>query len=99
MLDDAAGDVHPALFNGIEDELDLTGVVELLELFVGDRGDLDVEGALREQCVAVPARADLLGGLGDLLAGADGVDQSDEADVGAGLLQPDRAGVGQHTAQ
>lgn len=64
MLDDAARDLHAALLDDVEDELDLPLVVELFELLVGDRGDLDVEGALRESGVAVPALAGLLLGLG-----------------------------------
>ncbi len=40
VLDDAAGDLHAALLDGVEDELHLTLVVELLELLVRDRGDL-----------------------------------------------------------
>ena len=80
----------PLCLDRVEDEPHLPLVVEHLELLVGDRRDLDVEGALREQGVAVPAGPDLLLGLRDLLAGADGVDQPDERDVGARLLQADR---------
>ena len=99
VLDDPAGNLHPALFDGVEDELDLTGVVEFLELLVGDRRDLHVERPLGELRVAVPAGAGLLLGLGNLLAGAHRVDQPDELHVGTGLLEPDGAGVGQHPAQ
>ena len=99
MLDDAAGDLHPALLYGFQHEADLTLVVEFLELLVRDRRNLDVERPLRELRVAVPTPAGLLFGLRDLLAGAHRVDQPDEAHVGAGLLEADRAGVGQCPAE
>ena len=99
VLDDAAGDLHPALFHGVEDELHLTGVVEFLELLVRDLRDLHVERPLGELRVAVPAGAGLLLGLGDLLARAHRVDEPDELHVGTGLLEPDGAGVGQHPTQ
>ena len=69
------------------------------ELLVRDRRHLDVEGPLREACVAVPSGPGLLLGLRDLLASANRVDQPDEPNVGARALQPDPARIGHHTTQ
>src|SRR5271163_3168942 len=99
VLHDPAGDLHTALPDRLQHELDLSLVVEFFELLVRDFGDLDVEGPLGEARVALPALAGLLLGLRDLLAGAHRIDQPDERHVAALLLQPDRAGVGQHPAQ
>ena len=69
VLDDPARNLHTALADRIEDEPHLALVVEILELLVRDRRNLDIERPLREPRVAVPAVAGLLRGLRDLLAG------------------------------
>src|SRR5690349_8285530 len=73
MLDDAAGDRDTARLDRIQDELHLARVVELFELVVRDRGNLDVERPLREPRVPIPAGPCLLLGLRNLLAGHDHV--------------------------
>ena len=99
MFDDATGNVDPTVLDCVEHESHLAVVVEVLKLLVRYGRDLHVEGALREQRVAVPAGADLLFGLRNIFSGPDSVNQADKPDVGPGARQADGTGVGQGPTQ